>query len=175
MKAKRMATISMLAAMCAVLGAISINLGNLKITLESIPVIVGAMLFGPADGALIGFIGTLIYQILRYGITATTLLWILPYCICGLVVGYYAKKRNFNLSVKQSIFITVLSELIITTLNTGSLYIDSKIYGYYSAAFVFGTLIIRYIICVCKASAEGALIPLLLKPIKAYLEKAKAE
>ena len=171
MNAKRMTVISMLAAMCAVLGAISIDLGNLKITLESIPVILGAALFGPIDGALVGFVGTFVYQVIRYGFSVTTLLWMLPYCVCGLIVGFYAKKRNYNLSVKQMILIVVIAELVITTLNTGVLYIDSKIYGYYSAVYIFGTLVPRYLICVGKAIAEGALLPLLIKPIKENILK----
>lgn len=174
MNAKRMTVISMLAAMCAVLGAISIDLGNLKITLESIPVILGAALFGPIDGALVGFVGTFVYQVIRYGFSVTTLLWMLPYCVCGLIVGFYAKKRNYNLSVKQMILIVVIAELVITTLNTGVLYIDSKIYGYYSAVYIFGTLVPRYLICVGKAIAEGALLPLLIKPIKENILKKEA-
>lgn len=174
MNAKRMTVISMLAAMCAVLGAISIDLGNLKITLESIPVIIGAALFGPIDGALVGLVGTFVYQIIRYGFSVTTLLWMLPYCICGLIVGYYAKKKGFSLSVKQMIFIVVVAELVITTLNTGVLYIDSKIYGYYSAVYIFGTLVPRYLICIGKAVAEGALIPLLMRPIKETILKKEA-
>lgn len=174
MNAKRMTVISMLAAMCAVLGAISIDLGNLKITLESIPVIIGAALFGPIDGALVGLVGTFVYQIIRYGFSVTTLLWMLPYCICGLIVGYYAKKKGFSLSVKQMIFIVVVAELVITTLNTGVLYIDSKIYGYYSAVYIFGTLVPRYLICIGKAVAEGALIPLLMRPIKENILKKEA-
>lgn len=174
MNAKRMTVISMLAAMCAVLGAISIDLGNLKITLESIPVILGAALFGPIDGALVGFVGTFVYQVIRYGFSVTTLLWMLPYCICGLIVGLYAKKHNYNLSVKQMILIVVIAELVITTLNTGVLYIDSKIYGYYSAVYIFGTLVPRYLICVGKAVAEGALLPLLIKPIKENILKKEA-
>lgn len=174
MNAKRMTVISMLAAMCAVLGAISIDLGNLKITLESIPVILGAALFGPIDGALVGFVGTFVYQVIRYGFSVTTLLWMLPYCVCGLIVGFYAKKRNYNLSVKQMILIVVIAELVITTLNTGVLYIDSKIYGYYSAVYIFGTLVPRYLICVGKAVAEGALLPLLIKPIKENILKKEA-
>lgn len=174
MNAKRMTVISMLAAMCAVLGAISIDLGNLKITLESIPVILGAALFGPIDGALVGFVGTFVYQVIRYGFSVTTLLWMLPYCVCGLIVGFYAKKRSYNLSVKQMIIIVVIAELVITTLNTGVLYIDSKIYGYYSAVYIFGTLVPRYLICVGKAIAEGALLPLLIKPIKENILKKEA-
>ena len=45
----------MLVAMCTVLAAIALKLGgNLKITFESVPVHIGALLFGPVDGMIIG-------------------------------------------------------------------------------------------------------------------------
>ncbi len=166
MKAKQMATDSMLAAMCAVLGAVSIDLGNLKVTLESVPIIVGALLFGPLDGAMIGFVGTFVYQVLRYGFSVTTFLWMLPYVVCGIIVGAYAKKRGFELDLKRTVFIVVLAELVVTTLNTGVMYIDSKIYGYYSAAYIFGSLVLRYIICVGKAVVTGAVMPPLISTLK---------
>lgn len=166
MKVKQMATDSMLAAMCAVLGAISIDLGNIKVTLESIPIIIGAMLFGPYDGAVIGFVGTFVYQVLRYGFSVTTLLWMLPYVVCGIIVGAYTKRRGFSLSTKNTVFIVIIAELVVTTLNTGVMYIDSVIYGYYSAVYIFGALILRYVICVVKAAATGVLLPPLLNTLQ---------
>jgi ECF transporter S component (folate family) len=163
-----MAMDSMLAAMCAALGAVSFDFGNLKITLEGLPVIIGAALLGPLDGAAVGFVGTFIYQILRYGFTATTFLWILPYVVCGLIVGWYAKKHGFRMTKGQSILIVVIAELVITTLNTGVLYVDSKIYRYYSAVFIFGTLLPRYAICVGKAIVVGALLPTLVGALKRF-------
>lgn len=165
MSAKRLSRNAVLAAMCAVLGAVSLDLGNLKITLEALPVIMGALMFGPVDGMAIGFVGTFVYQLLRYGVSATTLLWILPYVVCGLIVGLYAKRHSYKLNTWQTILIAVIAELVITTLNTGVLYIDSKIYGYYSAVYIFGTLLPRYAICVGKAAAEGAILPLLISAL----------
>lgn len=119
-------------------------------------------MFGAPEGAAIGFVGTFIYQVIRYGFTATTFLWILPYCACGVLAGLYVKRRGFRLSRGHTIFIVVLAEIMITTLNTGVLYIDSKIYGYYSEVYVFGTLLPRYIICLGKAAAMGAVMPKLV-------------
>lgn len=163
---KQLSTNAMLAAMCAVLGAVSLDLGNIKITLESIPVILGALLFGPADGAIIGFVGTFVYQVLRYGFSATTLLWMLPHVVCGFIVGMYAKKKSFNLSVVQTIVITVIAGLVLTTLNTGVMYIDSKIYGYYSAVYIFGSMLIRYISGIAKFVAIGVLMPPLVNLLR---------
>ncbi len=169
MKTRQMAIDSMLAAMCAVLGAVSIEMGNMRLTLESVPILIGALLFGPADGAVIGFVGSFVYQVLRYGFTATTLLWILPYVVCGLVVGFIAKRRGFDMNTRQTVLTVVLAELLITTLNTGALYIDSKVYGYYSAVYVFGTLLPRYAICVGKAVVVGALLPPLLQAVRRHV------
>lgn len=156
----------MLAAMCAVLGAVSIDLGNIKLTLESLPVMLGALLFGPADGALIGLVGTLLYQVLRYGVTVTTPLWVVPYVVCGLVMGASAKKCGFELTTKKTIFVSVLANLLVTTLNTAVMYLDSKIFGYYSNAYIFGSIVVRYVVCVAKAILFGALLPPLVKYLR---------
>ena len=166
---RQLALDAMLAAVCMVLASIALQLGgNFKITFESIPVHIGALLFGPVDGMLIGGIGTFVYQVFfsGYGITVTTALWILPYVVCGLMVGAYSKKRNFQLSRRQLIFIMCASELAITLLNTLALYVDSRLYGYYSAVFVFGTLAARLALCIGKAIVYGSVLPLLIEPLK---------
>ena len=163
---KQLALDAMLAAMCAVLGYVSLDAGNLKLTFESVPILIGALLFGPADGAAIGFVGTLIYQLLRYGVSATTLLWILPYVLCGALVGAYAKRYDFALNRRQVLCTVVTNELLITVLNTVVLYIDSKIYGYYSAAFIFGSLTLRVVLCVVKAVAYSFALPPLLSALR---------
>ena len=59
MKTRQLALDAILAAMCAVLGAVSIDLGNLKISFESLPVLLGALLFGPLDALAVGGVGNL--------------------------------------------------------------------------------------------------------------------
>jgi len=171
---RQLAFDAMLAAMCAVLGYISLDMGNMKITFESLPILLGALLFGPVDGFLIGLVGTGIYQILRYGVTATTVLWMLPYMVCGLLVGLYAKKRDFELTGIQVMLIVIANELLITILNTGVMYIDSKIYGYYSFAYIFGSTIIRLVICVVKATAFALILPVLVKAVRKALGEKTA-
>ncbi len=165
MTSKELCINSMLAAMCAVLGYLSIDTGNLKITLESVPIIIGAAMYGPLCGVAVGGVGTFVYQLLRYGLSVTTALWMLPYCVCGLIVGLYAKARAFELDRKQLIFISLVAELVVTTLNTGVLYIDSRVYGY-TVAYVLATIVPRYIICVVKAVAVGVILPPLIAVVK---------
>ena len=167
MKTKQMAINAMLMAMCAVLGYVSVDLGNIKITFESVPIIMAALMFGAKDGFAVGALGTLIYQLLRYGITVTTPLWMLPYALCGLLVGLYAQRRGFDLHQSQLMFIIIANELLVTLLNTGVMYVDSKIYGYYSFVYIFGTIVIRFVICVIKAVVYALLIPKLIRSIRA--------
>lgn len=167
---RQLALNAVLAAVCTVLAGLSLKIGgNLKISFESLPVHIGALLFGPVDGMLIGGIGTFIYQVLLsgYGISATTVLWILPYVSCGLMDGLCVARMGRG---RGGVFFTLLlSELCITLLNTFALYVDSKIYAYYSPAFVFGTLALRLFLCLVRALVYTALMPPLLGSLKKVL------
>ena len=160
--ARRLAADAMFAAMVTVLGLVSISTGNLKITVEALPVFLGALLLGPVDGLAIGGVGTLLYQLLRFGVSATTALWIAPYVLLGLCVG--------AVSPRQLALLAVLGELGITVLNTGALYVDSLIYGYYSPVFVFGTLPLRLAICAGKGIVLALLLPTLLRVARRALQ-----
>lgn len=165
-KTKRIVTCAMLVAMYVVLSFFSLNLGNMKITIDALPIIVGAVLFGPAAGFIIGMLGSFLNQLLTFGVTATTLLWIIPAGVRGLMVGFYSKQKQFNPSRKNLIFILILSSLVVTTLNTGAIYLDSVIYGYYSFAFVFGTLVLRYITGAFTALVFVTIVPTLIAHLK---------
>lgn len=166
---KQMVLDAVLSALCAVLGYVALDLGNLKVTFESLPVLLGALLFGPLDGMVIGGLGTLVYQLARYGIDITTLLWMVPYILCGFLVGLYAQRRGFELSRKQLTALVITNELLITLLNTGVIYIHSKIFDYYSPAYVFGSLGLRLVICVVKAVAFSAVLGVLVRDVKRAL------
>ena len=127
--ARRLAADAMFAAMVTVLGLTSISTGNLKITVEALPVFLGALLLGPVDGLAIGGVGTLLYQLLRFGVSATTALWIAPYVLLGLCVGAVSARHGYACMPRQLALLAVLGELGITVLNTGSLYVDSLIAG----------------------------------------------
>ena len=52
--------------------------GTMKISISGLPVIIVAIFCGPWWGAATGFIGAFIGQLITYGISATTVLWVLP-------------------------------------------------------------------------------------------------
>ena len=170
---------AMLCAVCAVLGYLAIDLTSIKITFESLPILIAGLLFGPVDGIVVGAVGTLIYQLIRYGFTATTFLWMLPYIVCGFIVGFYAKKQKFRIPAKELGVLVVLSELTVTLLNTLVIYIDSKIYGWYYPTLITGSLVIRLVICIIKAVVFSIVLFPLLKtlrktaPVAARMEAAE--
>ena len=163
---KRIAIDGMLCAMVAVLGYIAIDANVFKVTFESFPIILAGLMFGPLDGLCVGGIGTLIYQLLKYGVSATTVLWILPYCISGLLLGFYAKKYNYKNTPKQILIIVIISEFIVTLMNTGVIYLDSVMYGYYFKGIVSANLVLRLVICAVKSVVFGLITPKITTAVK---------
>ena len=170
---RRLSVDAMLSAMYVVLSLLSVSLPNMKITFDSLPILVGAALLGPVDGLAIGLMGSFINQLLTYGLTVTTVLWIIPAGVRGLLVGLYAKRHDFSMTVPQTMFITVVSALIVTALNTAVMYIDSVIFMYYSYAYVFGAVIPRIIAGIVTAVVFAAILPTVVASMKKLLGIAK--
>lgn len=168
-KIKYLTFCSLLSAMTALCGYLAVDTGNLKISLESLPILIAALLFGPAFGLTVGGLGTLIYQLLRYGLSLTTCLWILPYPAAGLIAGLYAKSKKRDLTRGETIFIACTSELFITILNTFVLLIDSKIYGYYHPLLITSMLVPRLLLAVGKGICFAMLVPALVKSLRSAL------
>lgn len=159
---------AILAAMVVVLGFMSISIGNImKISLEDFPVMFAALMFGPVDGMIVAGIGIFLYQLLSYGITVTTALWILPFIVAGAVAGFYAKKYNYSNNGKQLLFIFIVSELVICLLNTVAIYVDSKVFGYYYPAIITGMILVR----LATAIAKGIVLGLISEPILKAMSK----
>jgi len=168
-KTKRLTTLAMLIALYVVLSILTpIKLQNFKFTFEALPILVGALLFGPLDGFIIGTVGSFIYQLLfsGYGLTVTTPLWILPHAASGLLVGWYARKTNYQYSLQSVAVIAILSALLVTTLNTLALYLDSKIFGYYSKALVFASLPVKILTGIILSVLFALILPELLKRVR---------
>lgn len=168
-KTKRLTTLAMLIALYVVLSILTpIKLQNFKFTFEALPILVGALLFGPLDGFIIGTVGSFIYQLLfsGYGLTVTTPLWILPHAASGLLVGWYAKKINFKYSLQSVAVIAIMSALLVTALNTLALYLDSKIFGYYSKALVFASLPVKILTGIILSVLFALILPELLKRVR---------
>jgi len=171
MNTKRLTSLAMLIAIYSVLACLTLNTGGIKFTLEAFPILVASLLLGPVDGLIVGGVGSFIYQVLfsGYGITATTILWVMPHAISGLVVGLYAKTKNYKLDFKNISFISIISALLVTALNTLALYVDSKLYGYYSFALVFSSIFLKIISGIVLAIIYSSVLPKLISFLKKKL------
>lgn len=141
--ARRMTSLAMLTALYVALSLVAtLNLWWIRISVDSLPILVAAMLFGPAGGMLVGLLGSFLNQLLTYGLTATTVLWILPAAVRGLLVGV-AVKYCKKLTALNTCLIFTGSALLTTVINTGVMYVDSIVGGYYTKEYVFGGLLTR--------------------------------
>lgn len=171
MNTRKLTTLAMLIAINVVLSMLTpIKLSNFKFTFEAFPILLAGLLFGPIDGLIVGGVGSAIYQILfsGYGLMITTPFWILPHALSGLVVGLYAKRNTYNLSIRQIIFISIISALLVTTFNTLAIYIDAKIFGYYTFAYVFGSIFIKIIAGIILAIMYSLVLPKIIKSVKYF-------
>jgi len=114
---------------------------------------------------VVAAVGIFLYQLLSYGITATTVLWILPCVVVGGLAGWYAKKSGYNNSSKQILITFIVCELIICALNTGAIYVDSKMYGYYYPTIITGMILIRTLTALGKGVVLGLVSPPVLRAL----------
>ena len=177
-KTKRMATNAMLAALYFALSMLAIPMGGLKLTFEHLPIIITALLFGPLDALIVGALGELINQMMTFGFTPTTILWMTPAMFRGLSMGLCAKflanhaglPAVLEKKLPVAFLVTcVISGLICSLLNTFTLYVDSKMFGYYSYAMVVGVFWVR----LAASAASSVLMSIAGKPVVVALRKAK--
>ena len=178
---KRLVLDAVLVALYVVLGFWKIPIGNMfRISVAPFAVILGALLFGPLDGMIIGFLGEFLSQILGpYGLTQTTLLWCLGETLRGLLMGLLTilllKKlvaAGIANTLKQLLLLLVccvITGIVASLCNTLALYVDSKLFGYYSYHMVFGVLIARIAI----NSVTSVLLGYISLPIITALHKAR--
>lgn len=169
MKTKRLVLDALCAAIYVVLANLmGLNLGPMKLSLDGFPILLGAVLFGPVDGFIIGFLGNVISQLLGpYGVSATTVLWALPPAVLGLFVGFGAKRMGGRIySVKSVGLLVFLGLLLDTTLTTGVMWVDCVVYKYSFITYA-PYIIWRYAANIIKA----VLYALLLPPVARELRK----
>lgn len=154
---KRLVLDAVLIALYVVLGFWRIPIGNaFRISVAPFSVILCALIFGPIDGLIVGFLGEFLTQILGpYGLTQTTLLWCLGETVRGLTLGlciWISKKwltANATSMLKRLVALLILcvfSAVLASLCNTLALYVDSKLFGYYNHYMVFGVLVARILI-----------------------------
>ena len=163
---RRLALNAVLIAVYFVLNLYSIKIGNnIKLTFLAFPRLVAALLFGPVDGVFVAGIGEFLYQLLTFGLSPTTILWIIPPVTHALIVGLYAKRRNFELSARQTGFIIFASGLATTVVTSVSLYLDARIWGY-PASLTGVVLLFRFINSIIMCAVYTAVMPGIIRKLR---------
>lgn len=176
---KRLVFDAVLIALMFVLSSASIRIGNtFKITFDSVAVLLAAMMFGPVDALMVGLLGEFMAQMLSYGFTPTTLLWMMGPGLRGLVLGLgvvvFKHGMSINAITKEKKFwfygITVIVASVVTSLcNTFALYVDSTLFGYYSYYLVLGALFTR----ILTGIASSVLVAIVVLPVLIALKRAR--
>ena len=174
--AKRLAINAAMVALYVALSMLAVPIGGFKLTFEHLPIILCAVFFGPVDALIVGALAELLNQMLTFGFTPTTLLWMAPAMFRGLSMGLCAKfapkilgkEALLEKKVPAAFFVCcIVSGLICSLINTFTLYVDSKMFGYYSYAMVFGVLWLR----LGASAISSALMSVVAKPLIHALRK----
>ena len=167
MKTKRLVADALCAAIYVFLASFaSIKLGPMTISVDGLPILLGAVLFGPADGILIGALGGFISQLIGYGLMPTTIIWMLPPITLGAVAGVLAralpwKGKNHGCSALRVAVMVAIALVCDTTVTTGVSWLDCVIYQY-SFAYYIPLIVWRYLADVAKTVIYTAILPVLV-------------
>jgi uncharacterized membrane protein len=162
---------AMFIALYFVLAKITVSLGNLHLTLASLPLLVSALLLGLGDTVTIALLGEFLIQVFSYGISLTTPLWLLAPVVRALILGgvaaFYRKK---GLELDHKIFpyylTVVVAALVVTLINTGVLFLDALIVGY-PFSFVWLETLLRFL----AGLVTAVVVALLAHPLADALRK----
>ncbi len=148
----RIAIDAVLVALYFGLSWLSVEIGGIKLTFAGLPAMICAMIYGPIDGFLVGFLGAFCEQMLKYGFTPTTLLWVLGPAVRGLFIGccklIFKKSmapENLLKAKRPYVFfaVCIVSGVLVSLLNTMAFYVDAKMFHYYTYELIFGVLWLR--------------------------------
>ena len=163
---KQLVLYAVLAAVFVILAFISVGTNNFKASFESLATLIAGITLGPLAGFLVGLVGELIYQMIQYGFDATTVLWLIPYAVSGLVAGLFGRSYKFELSVKQIILAVIFSELCLTVLNTPVNAISAIIQGWGNWATILAGIPLRLAIMAVRIVVFAVIVPPLYKAVK---------
>lgn len=167
MNVRKMCCTALLAAMYVPLSLYAaVQVGYVRISFGSLPVVIAALLFGPVEAVTAAMVGEFFKQLLTYGFTYTTVLYLIPPALRGAVIGaaaLLALRKGTRLEEHRAACYGVcIAAAVCTTIgNTLVNWMDSVLLGYYTPALIFGKLALRFAIGMVNAVVMAAIaIPL---------------
>ena len=162
---KQLVLNAVFAALFVILAFISVGTNDFKASFESLATLMAGITLGPLAGFLVGLVGEFIYQIIQYGVDPTTVLWLIPYAVSGLAAGLIAKKKP-DLDRKTIIIAVVVSELVLTILNTPVNAISAIIQGWGNWATIAAGIPLRLAITAVRIVVYIIIVPVIYKSVK---------
>lgn len=145
----------------------TLNFHSIKITTQNLPIYLAGITCGMIPGALVGFVGMFISQIITYGFQTTTLFWVLPQTILGAVCGYIFENSLVKANESPKFYASIIFlQLLVTILNTLANAIDGLVNGYFNFVTILGPFVVRIIASVLTGIIFCIIIPPLVKMIK---------
>ena len=144
---KTLVRTAILALMIVLLAYLPINVGALSITLTIIPIAVGALLYGPLVGAILGLVFGLVsfiqcFGYSPFGLQLLSINWFLTFLVCvptrilaGFIPGLISrgfKKAHFNHHISDAI-----CSILVPLLNT-VFFMSMLIICFYQTEFIQG-------------------------------------
>lgn len=164
-------------ALFIVLNYASFNLQFVKFSAKGLPVIFIAVIFGPLEGALLGGVGEFLCQLVSpYGLTPTTPLWIFPWIVQGLIVGFMFKQKDVKEHPILWIITVITCCLAVTGLNTLVIWIDGLVMQY-NPNLTKVNILIRFATSIASAVLYMLVVPVLFEPLirQGKFEKEKSD
>lgn len=136
-----------MAALAIIIDYFSVRTNITKFTVYGLPLLITGILFGPWIGALAGAVVGFITQIIFYGITVTTPIWMVAPIMWGFMSGLLAKIliKNNELTIPSLVTIVVVTSLTATACNSVAIYLDGVIFEY-PTSVTFATIGVRVLI-----------------------------
>ena len=145
---------------------------TLEISWASLPILLCAFLFRPADAIAVAICGSFLEQLLSpYGISATTPLWMLPVILQAAVAATAAYLMRNRMRVWKMAVIIAVSELLLTAANIAVSYIDAVLFDYLEYLVI--DIPVRLFNGGIRTLISCVLIPLLLIPLRKVLVKTQ--
>lgn len=131
-------TLCMMALLIAMMVLLKRTLGietpYFKFNFASLPILLAAMMFGPAEGAVVAVLGEFIVQVTGpYGLAPTTFIYVWPPAIRALVVGgaaVWMRRSGTRLESRPVVCYgaCVVGAVLTTTANTCGMWLESLMY-----------------------------------------------
>ena len=152
----------------------TIRIGNdLKITFSTLPFVLIGMLCGPVEGMVTGLLGTLLSQLITYGITITTPFWIIPGMLQGLAAGLIYKAFRRRNKVGFVITTVTLACLVLVVFNLVASYFDGVvIWKYWTIEVLVALIPMRLLVWVIVSIVYSAVAIPLCKTLQKKLPAA---